>query len=344
MPPDLNSLPPSRSSSSSPFQTRTMQASLEDVSSQSPPPRSSVSLQAAATINAADLLRQSSNRSPRENRAAERRRSLVAMNLNLNDPTMPGPGELLGDNRNSRRGSVLYSPSSLVGSPSTATGDPHHHHRTPSLGEIHQELEEEQEAQVNRLLLMIRNQQAQIQQMQHRQNSANGTAVEDSTPTSERSVFFPPLPPAASSRDRRPSLQFPPTYSRRRDSDSTAPIPIAPRLSSFQSDYNLSAPDTLGLGNDGSGRQCSRDESAYYQAEAANLTRENQMLRQRIRELERQISELTASSPYVPSEPSNLTTSASTSTSAESLIVTPSITESEAPSTSQSRSREREKE
>lgn len=28
------------------------------------------------------------------------------------------------------------------------TGDPHHHHRTPSLGELHQELEQEQEAQV----------------------------------------------------------------------------------------------------------------------------------------------------------------------------------------------------
>lgn len=30
----------------------------------------------------------------------------------------------------------------------SSTGDPHHHHRTPSLGELHQELEQEQEAQV----------------------------------------------------------------------------------------------------------------------------------------------------------------------------------------------------
>ena len=29
-----------------------------------------------------------------------------------------------------------------------STSDPHHHHRTPSLGELHQELEQEQEAQV----------------------------------------------------------------------------------------------------------------------------------------------------------------------------------------------------
>lgn len=30
----------------------------------------------------------------------------------------------------------------------SSTGDPHHHHRAPSLGELHQELEQEQEAQV----------------------------------------------------------------------------------------------------------------------------------------------------------------------------------------------------
>lgn len=42
------------------------------------------------------------------------------------------------------------------------------------------------------------------------------------------------------------------------------------------------------------GRNSTRDESAYYHAETATLTRENQMLRQRIRELERQVSELNA--------------------------------------------------
>ena len=49
--------------------------------------------------------------------------------------------------------SDLRSPSrpraSNGGSPILATtGDPHQHHRTPSLGELHQELEQEQEAQV----------------------------------------------------------------------------------------------------------------------------------------------------------------------------------------------------
>jgi hypothetical protein len=39
------------------------------------------------------------------------------------------------------------SPSSHGGSPIFATADPHHQ-RAPSLGELHQELEQEQEAQV----------------------------------------------------------------------------------------------------------------------------------------------------------------------------------------------------
>ena len=39
------------------------------------------------------------------------------------------------------------SPTSIGGSPIIGTGDPHHQ-RTPSLGELHQELEQEQEAQV----------------------------------------------------------------------------------------------------------------------------------------------------------------------------------------------------
>lgn len=39
------------------------------------------------------------------------------------------------------------SPTSHGGSPVFATADPHHQ-RAPSLGELHQELEQEQEAQV----------------------------------------------------------------------------------------------------------------------------------------------------------------------------------------------------
>lgn len=96
-------------------------------------------------MNAADLSRQSRG-SPR---VSERRRSAVAMNLNLNDPSVPGPGELPSSDYRSSLGSVFRtaSPTSIGGSPTIATGDPHHQ-RAPSLGEIHQELEQEQEAQV----------------------------------------------------------------------------------------------------------------------------------------------------------------------------------------------------
>jgi hypothetical protein len=72
------------------------------------------------------------------------------MNLQLNDPNIPSPGEMINENQVSSY--QTSSPHSLAGSPIIATGDPHHF-RTPSLGEIHQELEQEQEAQVVRHLL-----------------------------------------------------------------------------------------------------------------------------------------------------------------------------------------------
>jgi len=58
------------------------------------------------------------------------------MSLNLNDVSVPGPGELQSSPGASRR--VLSWPES----PS--------HQRAPSLGELHQELENEQEMQVVR--------------------------------------------------------------------------------------------------------------------------------------------------------------------------------------------------
>ena len=71
------------------------------------------------------------------------------MNLQLNDPSLPAPGEMIIENQPSAYRTA--SPQSLAGSPIIATGDAHHY-RTPSLGEIHQELEQEQEAQVVRFL------------------------------------------------------------------------------------------------------------------------------------------------------------------------------------------------
>ena len=136
--PDLNSLPPSRSPSGT--QLRTNGTPTEPLPGQlgSQSPRaSSVSLAAAATINAG--MNQESRRSStssnrnRPTQPTARRRSNVAMNLSLNDPTLPSPGELQSP-RSPRR---QYSPTW-----------PQVHHRTPSLGELHQELEQESEAQV----------------------------------------------------------------------------------------------------------------------------------------------------------------------------------------------------
>ena len=162
MAPDLNSLPPSRSSSGSPLQSRVLHPNPESLRHQTPSPSprsSSVSLAAAATINAGiqnqDSRRSSvsSNRNRGSTQAQavrnERRRSIVMMNLNLNDPSLPGPGELQGSDHRSSIGHSFSTstPQSIGGSPIIGTGDPHHQ-RAPSLGEIHQELEQEQEAQV----------------------------------------------------------------------------------------------------------------------------------------------------------------------------------------------------
>jgi hypothetical protein len=175
MAPDLNSLPPSRSLSGSPAMTRTLSASGEAPAaaaalrgqSPSPSPRSaSTSLQAAAAVNAG-LQQEDSRRSSigfyrlkayllivligpslssasrnRQSSHTGRRRSTVLMNLQMNDPNLPPPGEIV-----SEQAHRTASPHSLTGSPITTGGDPHHF-RAPSLGEIHQEIEQEQEAQV----------------------------------------------------------------------------------------------------------------------------------------------------------------------------------------------------
>lgn len=67
------------------------------------------------------------------------------MNIQINDPSLPAPGEMATEQSAYHRTS---SPQPLSASPSLA--DPHHH-RAPSLGELHQELEAEQEAHVVRI-------------------------------------------------------------------------------------------------------------------------------------------------------------------------------------------------
>ena len=159
MAPDLNSLPPSRSPSVpvSPLgyhnhhqnhhqQSRPAIMAVpvpipgESTNITTPPsPQSPAlsSLQAAATINAG--IRNSPDRnSPRY----ERRRSSFMTNNHHNDPNIPAPGE-------------MQTSSHDAGSPGFHMGSAHlpenpQHHRAPSLGQIHQQLENEQEAQVVR--------------------------------------------------------------------------------------------------------------------------------------------------------------------------------------------------
>ncbi|KAJ9614217.1 hypothetical protein H2200_002353 [Cladophialophora chaetospira] len=300
-------------------------ANLPPTRNETPSPRSSsISLAAAAVTNAANESRRSSlsNRgSPRLGRMpSDRRRSQVAMNLNLNDPTLPSPGEL--SSSDSRHSYSLASPPTIGGRSAIATGDPHHQ-RQPSLGEIHNELEQEQEAQVNRMLQMIREQQLQLDALRtsqgqygshSRQNSqpnsvlpSNSTAVlDDETPASERSMAFPSIHPALPAVP--PSTR---RISRGPSSASRSPAlrPLIGQESSIGTAVSGDWPPSPIESVSTARRNSFRDETAYYQAETANLTRENQMLRMRIRELERQISDLGTSPRNTPTIPSNLATS-----------------------------------
>lgn len=137
---------------------------------------------------------------------------------------------------------------------------------------------------------MIRAQQQQLQQLQAQQagnqaGSALGqhsSALDDSTPTSERSFSlqtpFPALPTPTAQTSR-------PIHRRDSRSQTTSPA-LRPLLSaSSGSVIDSSSPAEAFPLLSGDVRRGSRDESAFYQAETQNLTRENQMLRHRIREL-----------------------------------------------------------
>jgi hypothetical protein len=135
MAPDLNTLPPSplqsppasngASRNQSPSASRTMATSPH-------------SLAATAAMNAGiqnEDQRRTSSGSMRRDVERARRRSSIRMNLNLNDPSVPAPGEMQRSPSARSRGPFPHSP---------------HHERAPSLGELHQELEYEQEGQVVR--------------------------------------------------------------------------------------------------------------------------------------------------------------------------------------------------
>ena len=141
----------------------------------------------------------------------------------------------------------------------------------------------------NRLLQMIRTQQQQLQQLQAASGQGHilPPAIDESTPTSERSLSFstqgPPFPPhhSSTSTPRSPSIALHPRSSfdlARNDLNRRSRTP------SRHASPRLRATSTSGEGGD-NWNLTGRDESAYYQAETQTMIRENQMLRQRIREL-----------------------------------------------------------
>jgi len=255
------------------------------------------------------------------------------MNLQMADPSVPAPGEMIPDNHNHNSGSGLSataSPRRISASPQPLYSGEPQHFRAPSLGEIHQELENEQEFQVNRLLTEIRRLQQQVQRQQ------SSAVSDDSTPDRSTPLPVPISAPqsahpttASGSVPRSPVFPHHPRSSfdmARADLQRRSRTPsrgASPRLRSTSISAESGEQWVLG----------SRDESAFYQAETQMLTRENQMLRHRIRDLgklddtrdvwrqvrvltccsERQLSESSIGSTHEPSHTSHLNRSTSVS-------------------------------
>lgn len=145
---------------------------------------------------------------------------------------------------------------------------------------------------------MIRQQQHQIQQLQAANPQASTSAVDDSTPTSERSASISQLPqttpqatispiPASTPHGSNSPYALNPRSNMSRQSStadrsrnsSHAGSPALRPSSGYgtvpHESYDILPTPALHT----------RDESAFYQAETQMLTRENQMLKLRIREL-----------------------------------------------------------
>jgi hypothetical protein len=160
---------------------------------------------------------------------------------------------------------------------------------------------------------MIRQQQLELQRLQasNPQNSQAPISAEDSSAVSERSGHGTPIPtashtstalPQSGSYSRSPGLRHPRSSfdmaradiqrRSRTPSRGASPRVRAASISAESGDWVLGG----------------RDENAFYQAETQMLTRENQMLRHRIRELEKQLSEPSqgAASSSEPPFPSHL--------------------------------------
>ncbi|KAH8880625.1 hypothetical protein GQ53DRAFT_890625 [Thozetella sp. PMI_491] len=262
--------------------------SHRDASPSQSPRSASTSLQAAATLNAGlqrgEPVRRSSSSSlsqrARQSSSNGRRRSQVLMNLQIADPATPGPGEMIDHHHGAATagGYRATSPQPIPGSPCLVSPNDPRHSRAPSLGEIHQELENEQEFQVNRLLQEIRRLQVQVQRQQSGQSdeAVSDRAVPLPIQTSGVSVSFDMARADLQRWSRTPSRG------------------ASPRLRATS--ISGESGDQFALGG--------RDESTFYQAETQMLVRENQMLRHRIRELaERQLSEANGSNSSITHEP-----------------------------------------
>ncbi|OQN97889.1 hypothetical protein B0A48_16200 [Cryoendolithus antarcticus] len=248
------------------------------------------SLQAAATMNA------SFQHAP--SAPIFRRRSSLMTNLQINDPTIPAAGEMISPNSSGSPGRNRRSMNP-------------HHARQPSLGELHQKLEEEQESQANRLLHMIRIQQDQLNalQKQHRgplytPPESTGTSALADTPgsTAQSNPFDRPSPSSRSA-----SVAMLPHGLGAHKRPSSLSRQSSHRV--LEPGFNSQSGSPKNGANTGGGHAAlgpltedfllggRRDESAFYQAETQMLTRENQMLKLRVKELERHIAELAAGSP-----------------------------------------------
>ncbi|KAH7328190.1 hypothetical protein B0I35DRAFT_416800 [Stachybotrys elegans] len=214
------------------------------------------------------------------------------MNLQLNDPTVPSPGEMQDYSR--------HSPSHSTSMSTYFAGDAQHH-RAPSLGELHQELEAEQEAHVNRLLQMIRQQQLELQRLQANQHG--GQSAEEMSAVSERSSHAVPLPvpvpahasPSMSAVVPSGSYSRSPVLTHPRSSFDMARADLHRRSRTPSRGASPRLRSTSISAESGDWVLGGRDESAFYQAETQMLVRENQMLRHRIRELEKQLSDVSNS-------------------------------------------------
>lgn len=137
---------------------------------------------------------------------------------------------------------------------------------------------------------MIRQQQAQINALQSNQGQPSSSAVDDSTPTSERSMSIPrsahpsqaaiPAVPGSFPRSRSPYGSMS-RHSSMADRSRTSSNHGSPALHPMAGGIGLQSENSEWLPAAATGR----DESAFYQAETQSLTRENQMLKLRIREL-----------------------------------------------------------